>query len=164
MSNSDRPFIIRDARDADRSHFLRFILDLQRFEHAFEANRRLDPRVAEDYLVLLEKDVAKGGNIFVAERHGAPIGWAIVLEQDDDVYVVSEERRHAYISELFVVDGLRGGGVGRALIAACEQWALARELSVVQIGVLPGNHRAKAVYERAGYEHYAVRLRKYLNT
>ncbi len=155
-------FIIRDAQPTDRSYFLAFIIELQRFESVFEPNRRLDSPVGEEYLALLEKDVAAAGKIFVAEQDGAPVGWGIVVEVDDDVYVVAEERRHAYISELFVVEAVRGMGVGRALIAACEDWARARKLNVVQIGVLPGNVRAKATYERAGYGHYALQLRKYL--
>jgi ribosomal protein S18 acetylase RimI-like enzyme len=155
-------FTVRDARPSDRPHFFEFIMGSQRFESSFERNRRLDSPVADEYLALLEKDVAESGKIFVAEKDGAPVGWGIVLEQDDDVYVVSEERRHAYISELFVVEAMRGAGIGRALIAACEHWARSRKLYVVQIGVLPGNQRAKAIYERAGYGPYALQLRKYL--
>ena len=155
-------FTIRDARPTDRPHFLDFIMLLQHVEKAFEPNRRLDPPVAEDYLVLLEKDVAKGGQIFVAEQEGVPVGWGIVLAREDDIYVLAEERLHAYISELFVVEAMRGAGVGRALIAACEDWARAQRLNVVQIGVLPGNGRAKAVYADAGFALYTTQLRKYL--
>jgi GNAT superfamily N-acetyltransferase len=155
-------FSIRDARPADRPYFLDFIMELQRFEGAFEPNRRLDSPVAEEYLVLLEKDVAKDGKIFVAEHDGTPVGWGIVHAREDDIYVLAEERRHAYISELFVNEAMRGSGVGRALIAACEDWARAQKLKVMQIGVLPGNVRAKAIYENAGYSDYAVQLRKYL--
>jgi ribosomal protein S18 acetylase RimI-like enzyme len=155
-------FTIRDARPSDRAHFLAYIMGSQRFEKTFEPNRRLDAPVASEYFALVEKDVAEGGKIFVAEQGGAPVGWGIVLEREDDVYVLAEERRHAYISELFVVEAMRGAGIGRALIVACEDWAREHRLRVMQIGVLPGNLRAKAIYENAGYNHYALQLRKYL--
>ena len=156
-------FRIRDAvLPKEKARLLEFIMGTQKFESEFEPNRRLDPDVAEEYFALIEKDVAKGGNIFVAEQGGAPVGWGIVLAIDDDIYVVAEERRHAYISELFVVEALRGAGLGRALIHACEDWARSQNLNVITIGVLPGNHRARAIYERAGYSHYALQLRKYL--
>ncbi len=155
-------YIIRDARPSDRPQFLAFIMGLQRLEKTFEPNRRLDAPVASEYFALLEKDLAKGGKIFVAEQDGAPVGWGIVVAREDDIYVLAEERSYAYISELFVVEALRGAGVGRALIAACEDWARANKLRVMQIGVLPGNTRAKAIYENAGYSHYALQLRKYL--
>jgi len=155
-------FTIRDVRPSDRPHILAFIMGVQRFEKTVEPNRRLDSPVAGEYLALLEKDVAKGGTIFVAEQDGAPVGWGVVVAREDDVYVLAEERPHAYISELFVVEALRGAGIGRALIAACEDWARTQKLHVMQIGVLLGNTRAKAIYENAGYSHYALQLRKYL--
>jgi GNAT superfamily N-acetyltransferase len=143
---------------------LDFILGLQRFEHQFEPNRRLDAAVAEEYLAPLLRTVAeKGGKIFIAEDGAArPIGWGVVHEDADDIYVIASERRFAYIAELFVVEAARGMGVGRALIGASENWARAQDLGILKIGVLPGNARAKAVYERAGFEPYALRLRRKL--
>ena len=156
---------IRDAvLPADREQLLEFIMGTQRFESAFEPNRRLDRAVAAEYFVLLETDVrSKGGRILVAAEDGQPLGWGVVHAQEDDVYVIGEERTYAYISELYVVEAARGKGIGRALIAASEDWARARGLKVMQIGVLPGNHRAKSIYERAGYQTYALQLRKYLS-
>ena len=157
------PFRIRTAElPRDKPAFLGFIMDLQRFEHVFESNRRLDDTVAADYLEpLLRKVNEKGGRVFVAEDgEGATIGWGVVLEAEDDVFVIASERRYAYIAELFVAETMRGAGVGRALIAACEDWARSHGHAVMQIGVLPGNARAKAIYERAGYATYGLQLRR----
>jgi hypothetical protein len=68
---------IRDADLVrDRAAMLAFIMGLQHFEHAFEKNRRLDEKVAGDYLAILLEDVAaNGGKIFMAESAGQPIGW-----------------------------------------------------------------------------------------
>lgn len=158
-------FRLRDAKiPDDHRAFLDFINGSQRFEAAFEPDRRLDATVAEDYLALILVDVAKRpGHIFVPEDEtGAAIGWGIVLEEENDIYVLAEQRRTAYISELFVRETWRGKGVGRALIEACEAWAKARAISVMMIGVLPGNTRARTIYESSGYSAYAIRLRKYL--
>ena len=156
-------FHIRPAQlPRDEPAFLGFILGLQRFEHDFEPNRRLDDAVAGDYLgPLLRRVAEKGGAVFAAEDdRGGAIGWGVVLEAEDDIYVIAGERRHAYIAELFVVETARGTGVGRALIAACEDWARRGGHNVLQIGVLPGNTRARAIHEQAGYSPYAVQLRK----
>ncbi len=149
----------------DRPAMLRFVDALQAFEHGFEPNRRLDAAVAEDYLQpLLQKIAEKGGEIFVAvDAHDVPLGWGVVQADEDDIYVVESERRIAYIAELYLVEAARGTGTGRALIAACEDWARVRGIGVLHIGVLPGNVRARAVYERAGFAPYAVRLRKRLD-
>ena len=159
-------FQIRDARlPEELSQLHEFIMGTQRFEHAFEPNRRLDPSVAAEYFALLAEQVrANGGRIFVAEDgNGSLLGWGVVHRDEDDIYVIGEERSFAYISELFVVEEARRKGVGRAFIAAAEDWARAQGLKVMQIGVLPGNTRAKAIYERAGYAPYALQLRRYLS-
>ena len=156
-------FHIREADLArDKPAFLTFIMGTQRFEYVFEPNRRLDAEVAADYLEpLLRRLAEKGGRIVVAENaDGLTLGWGVVLEAEDDVFVVAAERRYAYIAELFVVEGARGMGVGRALIAACEDWARSKGNNVMQIGVLPGNARAKAIYEQAGYSAYGLQLRR----
>jgi GNAT superfamily N-acetyltransferase len=157
---------IRDAKlPQEVPQLLEFIMGLQRFESAFEPNRRLDPPVAAEYFALLEADVcSKGGRILVAEEEDGRtlLGWCVVHAQEDDIYVIGEERTYAYISELFIVEQARGQGLGRALIAACEDWAKSKGLDVMRIGVLPGNRRTAMIYERAGYQPYAVQLRKYL--
>jgi len=156
---------IREADLArDRTGLLAFIVGSQHFENTIEPNRRLDPRVAEDHLgKMLSLLGERAGQIFVAAGDtDQAIGWGIVVEQEDDIYVVAEERRYAYIAELFVAEPLRGSGIGRALIAACEDWCRARGLSVMQIGVLPGNLRAHDIYRRQGYADYGIQLRKYL--
>ena len=158
-------FHIRDAEPArDRAAFLEFIQGSQQYEHAIEPNRRLDPPVAEEYLAkMLALLSERPGKIFVAaDETNQAVGWGVVVEQDDDIFVVAAERRHAYIAELFVVEPLRGTGAGRALIAACEDWTRARGLNVMQIGVLPGNVRAHDIYHRQGYADYGIQLRKYL--
>ena len=148
----------------DRSAVLSFIDGALAFEHAFEPNRRLDRKVADDYLAELAKAVAeREGEIFVAEdAHGTSVGWGVVHLSEDDVYVVDGERGFAYISELYVVEEMRAQGIGRALIGACEDWARKRGINVMQIGVLPGNERAHTIYRRGGYSDYGIQMRKYL--
>jgi GNAT superfamily N-acetyltransferase len=156
---------IREADLAhDRTALLAFIMGSQHFEHAIEPNRRLDPPVAEEHLAkMLSLLAERAGQILVAaDDADQAIGWGIVVEQEDDIFVVAAERRYAYVAELFVAEPLRGGGIGRALIAACEDWTRARGLNVMQIGVLPGNVRAHEIYRRQGYADYGIQLRKYL--
>jgi GNAT superfamily N-acetyltransferase len=157
-------FTIRDAVwPQDEPACIGFIDGLQAFEHAYEKNLRIDPRVGVEYFeVLTAKVRANGGLVRIAERDGQALGWIVALVETDEIYVVEAERRFVYISELFVSAQARGLGAGRALIASCEDWARARGISILKIGVLAGNARAAKIYAEAGYGAYAQRLRKYL--
>lgn len=155
---------IRDAVwPQDRDAALGFIDGLQRYEYQFEPNRRVDATVAAEYFDVLMGAVAEnGGFVRIAEHAGSAVGWAVAWPELDDMYVVAAERRFVYISELYVEESLRGKGAGRALICACEDWARAHGFRIVKIGVLEGNKRSAAIYERAGYARISTRLRKYL--
>jgi len=142
---------------------LAYIDGLQAFEHALEPNRRLDATVAAEHMAVLDKRLAeRGGAIFFAEDESGPLGWAVVHEAVDDIYVIEAERRFAYIDELYLIDRARGLGAGGALIRACEDWAKGRGIGIIMIGVLDKNGRAHAIYNAAGYNDYALQLRKYL--
>ena len=145
----------------DKPALLRFIDGLQRYEAEFESDRRLDSAYAEDQFAALLKRAERGA-IFVAENDGRLVGWVLVVEDEGHVYVVEEERRCAAIVEFFVDEAVRGQGVGRALMRACEGWARARKLLTIHIGHLTGNARAAHVYDKAGYASYVVVRRKRL--
>jgi len=156
---------IREARlPDDKSAILDFMFALQRIEAAFEPNRRLDARMPEDhYAALIRHVAAHNGKIFIAEDETArALGWAAVHEDEGDIFIRAEERVHGFLAELYVVEASRGAGVGRALIAACEDWARGRGLVSLRIGLLARNADALKVYERAGYTPYALQMRKYL--
>ena len=68
--------------------------------------------------------------------------------------------RHGHIASIAVAPGAEGRDIGKALLAAAEQWCRDQGFSDVTLHVYPGNERAQAVYERAGYELEWHRLRK----
>ena len=145
----------------DKPVLLAFIDGLQRFEAEFESDRRLDATYPEEQFAALRKQTANGV-FLIAEADGKPVGWAAVYEHEAQTYVIAEERRCAVICEAYVDEAARGKGAGRALLSACEAWATGRGLTVVHIGHLAENHRASAVYDKAGYAPYVVLRRKKL--
>jgi GNAT superfamily N-acetyltransferase len=157
-------FAIRDARwPGDRAAAISFIHGLQVFEKQFEANRRVDDSVAGEYFdVMMARVAAHDGIVRIAEADGRAIGWAVAIVENNSIYVTDDERVVAFIIELYLVEEARGIGAGRALIASCEEWARIKGVKAIMIGVIPGNTRAAAVYQRAGYCGYSLQLRKYL--
>ncbi len=146
----------------DEPAILSFIWGLQKFENVFEPNRRLDPAFAAEHWADVQAQVAARGALFIAENCGRAVGWAFVVEEVGDLFVAEKERRHGFVAELFVEASARGQGHGRALIAACEDWTRARGMTVLIIGVLTGNGKAAAMYQRDGFAPYNLFLRKYL--
>ena len=155
---------IREARfPEDTPSALRFVMALQRYEREFEPNRRIDDSVAEEYFAVLQKRAERSGRIFIAQnKDRKALGWAVIYEDEHELYVVEEERTYGRLTELYVESHARGKGVGRALIAACEDWARARGHKHIIIGALSQNAAAMAAYQQTGYAPYASLLRKYL--
>jgi GNAT superfamily N-acetyltransferase len=88
-----------------------------------------------------------------------PLGY-IHLNTGRD-YITGEE--HDHISNLAVVRAGEGRGVGRALLAATEDWARGRGYRLLTLNVFVANRRAREVYEKLGYGEETVKCVKKLN-
>lgn len=155
---------VREARlPADEPAILSFIDGLQDYEAAFEPDRRRDPDfTVEHWREVQHRCAEKHGVLLIAEDEGKPVGWAFAHDQNAELFVVAPERRHGYLAEIFLLPQARRKGLGRALIAACEDWARGRGHKLLTIGVLAKNPGAIRAYEGVGYEPYIVTMRRYL--
>jgi GNAT superfamily N-acetyltransferase len=113
-------------------------------ELAGELGYRLDPRDAPPRLAALR---AIGGEVFVAEATGRILGWMQV-----GIAPALVEARTARILGLVVAATARGGGVGRALVAAAERWARRRGASGLSLTSNVIRREAHGFYEHLGFE------------
>ena len=155
---------IREARlPADEPAILSFINGLQDYEAAFEPDRRRDPNFSiEPWRELQHRCAEKHGTMLIAQDADKAAGWAFAYDQNAELFIVEPERRHGFLAEIFVMPEARGKGLGRALIAGCEDWARERCHKLLTIGVLTRNAHAIRAYEGAGYAPYTLMLRRYL--
>ena len=89
----------------------------------------------------------------IAWRDGIPIGHTMTRwEGTTDIFVAERITNCAHIEDLFVMPELRSRGIGTRILAHAER--LAAERGFTQIGLAVGidNPRARALYERLGYE------------
>ena len=147
---------IRPALARDRT----FILDLaQRLvEFGPVPGRDASQMIARDRAVLTNalEDPSAGSAIFIAEDDGGSVGF-IHLTTTDDYYTASAT---AHIADVVVAPGAGGRGVGSALIAYAEQWALDRGFSMLTLNVFAANRRARDLYTRLGFQEEWVRCIK----
>jgi ribosomal protein S18 acetylase RimI-like enzyme len=153
---SDNGFLIRLAEDDDDfilglvPRFVDFSLPSWRKRHECiegirkDLSRHLDEQPANSY-------------VFVAENQDRERIGFIHLQKTQDYF---NGRSNCHISDLAVVPRYEGQGVGKALIGYAEDWAREHQCQLVTLAVFPGNERARALYEAAGYSIDLVRMAK----
>jgi ribosomal protein S18 acetylase RimI-like enzyme len=120
--------------------------DLLELEILVFANDRMSRRSLRHFLFTLSATVV------VAEQLGQIVGCAVVLFRPNSMI--------ARLYSIAVLPRRAGRGIGPALLAASEQAALARRRRTLRLEVHERNHRAIALYRKAGYEQFG-RLEKY---
>ena len=70
--------------------------------------------------------------------------------------MLGHDGHRGWVYYLAVAEDDRRHGVGRALVAACEQWLRDRDIVKLQLMVRRDNGGAVGFYEALGYEHVDV--------
>lgn len=158
------PITIRDARATDREAILALVPRLRAFGpsdlRSIEDLDGAESDALSNALASLPDDAA----LIVAEIDDANhpsssasvVGVAFMHTQVD--YFTHE--RHGHLGILSVAESAEGSGVGRALLDAVDNWAREMGYRFITLNVFAGNHRARKVYERAGYAIDAIRYAK----
>ncbi len=148
---------VRPARAADKEFILSLIPRLSEFgPPPWHDPARMAATDREVIGRVLDEEPPATA-IFVAEdEDGAPLGF-IHLNTFVE-YFSREEQGH--VSDLVVAPTGEGRGVGRALMAAGEEWVRARGLPVLTLHVFAVNTRARRLYEKLGYGEDIVRYVK----
>jgi GNAT superfamily N-acetyltransferase len=139
--------VIRDALPADAPEIARLLTLLGHASTTAEVEARW-------------REWAEAGNVaLVAEGTGG--GGAIAgLATLHVTHVLHRPHAVGRVTALVVDERLRGGGIGRALVAAAEARLAAAGCGLVEITSNVKRTDAHAFYERIGYERTSVRLMK----
>jgi GNAT superfamily N-acetyltransferase len=87
-------------------------------------------------------------DLFIAERDGAPVGYALYFETYEPAYAA----RGLYLADLFVAADARGLGAGKALIDAVMAEAARRGRNHVWWLAQPKNETALGFYRALGLD------------
>jgi L-amino acid N-acyltransferase YncA len=91
---------------------------------------------------------------FVAKRDDVVVGWVALAP-------VSHRRVYSGVAEVsvYVADGARGQGVGRALLTAVVRSSEEADLWTLQTGIFPENEASLALHRRLGFREVGIRER-----
>jgi len=156
---------IRKYREDDREQVIELVRELQIAEGKIY-DRMKPPEAMGDWYLddLLETCDKQKGQIFVADRAGAAVGYAVVLAEVPSEEVSPDEVSYlyAFITDVSVTQELRGQGIGKALLQKCEAYARSHNAKWLRIGVLVNNGTAVRAYEKAGFAPLTMEMEKIL--
>lgn len=88
------------------------------------------------------------GKILVAEHHGELVGYALLVRR----YSFEWAAEVAVLDEIFVQGKSRDHGIGRRMIAHCEDYAASEGLPAITLEVSHQNIAAREFYRSLGFE------------
>jgi ribosomal protein S18 acetylase RimI-like enzyme len=164
MAAPQAMFEIVPYRPADLDDLIQFVEALQEHERAVVPELKPGSEIGPRYAETLDRKVSnQDGCILMAQAGGRNIGFVCAWKEvDDDVLLREEKRPHAFISDIFVVEGWRGRGVAAGLPAAIEAAMLERGSTQIRVCAKAANRPATGCYNRAGYRPYEIIFSKSL--
>ncbi len=134
--------LIRPARAGDEMEIFRLIRELARFEHLEHQLQGGPAQLGEAFF-----GAHPSAECFVAEHQQATlVGYAIFYP----TFSTFLARPGLWLEDVFVVEPMRGKGIGRGLFAAVAGIARRRNVGRLEWAVLDWNRRAITFYDSMG--------------
>ena len=156
-SKSSKPEVsMRDYVAGDRAHLARCLDTMHDHMVAIDPWHRLTRTRDHSRLfipILLKRVREQAGFILVAEVAGEPVGVSVAWERK----MAPPERttelptRMGYLSDLAVLPGWRGRGIGTELLRETERRFKVAGCDVMTLAVFPPNKGASKLYGRHGF-------------
>jgi GNAT superfamily N-acetyltransferase len=135
----------------DLADLRRCFIELQDHEHGFNPFSPTGAEIVDLYVpYMLERCDGPDSVLFVAEVDGRVVGFASAIRVErptpDDC-----DAFHFELGEISVLDELRNGGVGSALVAEVERHARAHRAPALRVSMGAENEDAQRLYARLGF-------------
>jgi ribosomal protein S18 acetylase RimI-like enzyme len=113
---------IEPYQPADLPLVATFVAAIQEHERASVSGLKPGAEIAAAYAEMIERSVREKDGVMLMARSGAEtVGFAAAwVETDPGPCLEEAERRHAYVSDIYVIEAARRQRVGQRLLAALE--------------------------------------------
>lgn len=145
---------IRTASEADAEGLVQLMnqVDAESDFMLYEAGeRRLSVTEARERL--RRSASSENQRIFVAEHGGQLVGYLLAMGGEP------RRIRHRVYVVVGILDGFTGQKIGTRLFEALNEWANRQAIERLELTVRADNHRAIALYRKAGFEIEGTRKR-----
>jgi GNAT superfamily N-acetyltransferase len=150
---------VRPATAADRTFVLGLVPRLRAFgPSGLRSPEALDS--AERRTLEKAFDALPDKTALLIGEHPAEGALGVAYVETGTDYFTKEA--HGHLAILAVAESGEGRGVAPALLEAVERWATDQGYRFVTLNVFAGNARARAAYDKAGYEPDIIRYLKKL--
>lgn len=95
----------------------------------------------------------------VADVSGEVAGYARAVLREAPQSLAYRSQRVVILTEIAVLPGCRGRGLGRALVSAVKDWACSSRATAIEVPVFGFNRPALALYEALGFAPWLLQLR-----
>lgn len=142
------------AEDLERVKPLWHLLYEHQFDHGMLL--RLPEGAYEAWRQSIEPFMGRFANVVIAELNGDVIGFVAGRVRTLPPYFGSAAV--GYISEVFVSESHRGGGIGRHLLAFALEWFREQGLTRIELQVVAGNPDGIRFYRQLGWHEELVQM------
>ena len=160
---------VREACEKDEAIFLELTSCLSQFNR----HRHDDRSTYDNYTQVLESIKNKALKTFeskdderihliFAEYNQDIVGYGLARIYDEELTADNGSGETGLIDELFVIDSVRGQGIGQLLLNNCIDWLKKSGIRRIKLHAYSWNDAAQHMYEQNGFTAYAVAYEKWL--
>ena len=153
------PMKVRSAGPADVPRIVELWREMWDLHGKLDPGRYVATAAAENVVKNWAEENIYGERsiVLVAEGDAAIVAYLLgtILENPP----VVPQQFFGYVSELSVTESERGKGIGKALLAAANDWFRGKGLEFVELNVSTLNADAVRFWRREGYSDYLARMR-----
>jgi ribosomal protein S18 acetylase RimI-like enzyme len=157
--------IIREFRSEDISQIEDCYIELQDYLRLLEPDMHEGTFIVKKYLEYMFSECeATNGKVFVAELEDKIVGFVSIWAKVESDAVDEKTTEYAFISDIVVLPGYRGKGIGSTLMAKAEGYAVSQGAKTIRLAVLAKNDTARSLYNNYGFKDHLIIMRKNCNS